>query len=88
MWLKIKSRNISISEDELRSKMSLAEKQKNIHKNEFGTISSERPGLIENDVKDFTPQSVETKYMIDPDHKVQEKILNFEKGIDSIEASL
>ena len=39
-------------------------------------------------MKDFTPESEEVKYIIDSIHKVQEKILNFEKRIDNVEANL
>ena len=83
----IKARKISISEENLKS-LSIAEKRKLIRKNEFDNISSERKGMAETDVKDFTPGSEEVKYMIDSIHKVQEKILNFEKGIDDVEADL
>ena len=83
----IRARSISISEGELRS-MNLAEKWKKICKNEFDNIPSEQRELTEGMVKDFTPKSDEMKHFIDPVHKVQEKIRNFEKGIDNIEASL
>ena len=83
----IRARSISISEGELTS-INLAEKRKKIRKNEFDSISSERRELTEDMVKDFTPKSDEMKHFIHPERKVQEKILNFEKGIDTIEASL
>jgi len=83
----IEARKISISEENLKS-LSIAEKRKKIRKNEFDNISSERKGMAETDVKDFTPESLEMKYMIDKFHKVQEKIINFEKGIDDVEANL
>ena len=56
----IKARKISISEENLKS-LSIAEKRKKILKNEFDNISSERKGMAETDVKDFTPESEEMK---------------------------
>ena len=78
---------LQFSEENLKS-LSIAEKRKKIRKNEFDNISSERKGMAETDVKDFTPESEEMKYMIDKFHRVQEKIINFEKGIDDVEANL
>ena len=56
----IEARNISISDEDLKS-LSIAEKRKKIRKNEFDNISSERKGMAETDVKDFTPESEEMK---------------------------
>ena len=83
----IEARKISISEENLKS-LSIAEKRKKIRKNEFDNISSERKGMAETDVKDFTPESEEMKYMIDSIYRVQEKIINLEKGINDVEANL